>query len=432
MYSLTILLGGDFDGVNMSEVVNLASGIEKQLPAELVDFMKSAGETAKRQKQGLYLVGGVVRDLLLERRNLDLDLVVEGEAIKLAQELGCPKKCKVITHPRFGTAKLQWGDWSVDMATARAETYSRPGALPTVKPGTIESDLFRRDFTINSMAIELNPVHFGELLDPHGGKNDLEHRLVRVLHEKSFIDDATRIWRALRYEQRLDFRLEPATLKLLKRDTAMLATISGDRLRHELELILKEELPEKVLRRADELGVLTKLYPPLKADDWLAEKFYRARQISLPESPSVALYLSLLAYRLTSDEIEQLISYLRLPKLSARALRDTIAIKAKSEHLSVSGLAPSRIHSLLHGYVSTALIANSAAADSITAAEHIELFYNVLRFIRPALAGEDLKGLGVPAGPKIGEMLNLLLEAKLDGRAKNRREEEETVRGMGN
>ncbi len=415
----------------MSEVINLASQIEKQLPAELVDFLQAAGEIAQRQKQKLYLVGGIVRDLLLERSNLDLDLVVEGDAINLAQQLAGMKQGEVTTHPRFGTAKIQWDNRSVDLATARAETYATPGALPTVKPSSdISSDLARRDFTINAMAVALNSGHFGELLDPHGGKDDLERKRIRVLHEKNFIDDATRIWRALRYEQRLDFKLEPATLKLLKRDTAMLDTVSGDRIRHELELILKEELPEKALRRADELGVLTKLRPSLKGNGWLAEKFARARELSPATPPPLPLYLALLTYRLSADETEQLISYLRLPRASARTLRDTIAIKDKIESLSVSGLAPSRIHSLLHGYGSTALMASSLATDSLTAAEHMELFINVLCHVSPALSGEDLKRLGVPSGPQIKEILQLLREARLDGRVGSRTDEEKMVRGL--
>lgn len=413
----------------MPEVINLASWIERQLPAELVDFMQAAGEVAQRQQQRLYLVGGVVRDLLLERSNLDLDLVVEGDAINLAHELSRIKKGEVITHPRFGTAKLQWGDWSVDLATARAETYARPGALPTVKPGAIGSDLSRRDFTINAMSVELNSGHFGELLDPYEGTDDIEHRLVRVLHEKSFIDDATRIWRALRYEQRLDFQLEPSTLKMLKRDIAMLDTISGDRIRHELELVLKEDFPEKALRRADELGVLNKLHLSLKGDGWLAKTFTQARKLSLPDSPPVALYLALLAYRLTCEEIEKLIVYIRLPRTTAQILRDTSAIKAKIESLSIHGLAPSRIYSLLHGYRSQALVASSLATDSLVAAEHIELFLNVLCHVQPALTGRDLKRVGVPEGPRIREIMNLLLEAKLDGKVGSRREEERLVEG---
>jgi len=414
----------------MPEVINLASKIKRQLPAELADFATAAGEVAQRQQQRLYLVGGVVRDLLLERSNLDLDLVLEGDAINLAQELVRMKQGKVTTHPRFGTAKLQWDKWSVDLTTARAETYARPGALPAVKPGSITNDLSRRDFTINAMAVELNPRHFGELLDPYGGRIDLTHRLVRVLHEKSFIDDATRIWRALRHEQRLDFHLELATFELIKQSTAWLDTVSGDRIRHELELVLKEALPEKALCRADELGVLTKLHPSLNGDDWLAEKFARARELSLPDSPPGPLYLALLAYRLTADETGQLISYLRLPKTSTQILQDTTAIKAKIEALSVSGLAPSHIHSLLHGYAPPSLAANSIATDSATAAEHIELFLNVLRYVKPSLTGEDLKKMGVTAGPKIKGILQLIREARLDGRVSSKKEEEEMVRGL--
>ena len=415
----------------MSGVINLAGAIRERLPAELVDFLRQAGEAAQKQGQGLYLVGGIVRDLLLGRTNLDVDLVVEGDAIALARELADSKQGEITVHHRFGTAKVSWDSWSVDIATARAETYAKPGALPTVKSGSIDNDLFRRDFTINAMAVELNKGSYGKLLDLYGGRDDLEHKLVRVLHEKSFIDDATRLWRGLRYEQRLGFRLEPDTLKLVKRDIPMLDTISGDRIRHELELVLREEFPERALRRADELGVLARLHSSLQGDSWLAEKFAGVRKLTAPTSPSVALYLILLAYRLSGEEAEQLILYLRLPRLVARALRDTLAVKAKMESLAVPGLAPSRIHALLHGYASTSLTANLLAVDAPTAAEHIALFLDVLCHVSPALSGEDLKRLGVPLGPGIKEMLDRLRTARLDGKVKNRKEEEEMVRGWG-
>jgi tRNA nucleotidyltransferase (CCA-adding enzyme) len=412
----------------MTEVTNLASRMKKQLPAEVFAFLREAGELTQGQGQNLYLVGGVVRDLLLARNNLDLDLVIEGDAVTLAQELARTRQGKITTHPRFGTAKLQWANWSVDLATARAETYARPGALPAVKPGTIASDLSRRDFTINAMAVELNPGNFGQLLDPHGGRDDLERKYIRVLHTKSFIDDATRIWRALRYEQRLDFHLETATLKLLKRDVAMLDTISGDRIRHELELIITEALPEKALRRADELGILTRLHPSLKGDRWLVETFALAREHSRPLLPAPLLYLTLMAYRLTADETDKLIAYLRLPRSSAQTLRDTIALKAKIDDISVPGLAPSFIYSHLNSHSPTALTANSLATDSTTAAEHIELYLNVLRHVHPSLTGEDIKKLGVPTGPKIKEILHRLREARLDGNVSTRKDEEELVR----
>jgi tRNA nucleotidyltransferase (CCA-adding enzyme) len=411
------------------EKVNLAGSIREHLPADLIDFIRKAGDAAEKQQQRLYLVGGVVRDLLLERCNLDLDIVVEGDAIKLAQEIAALVQAKVTAHPRFGTATLKWTKRSADFATTRAETYARPGALPAVEPGTIRDDLARRDFTINAMAIELNPRRYGELIDPFGGRQDLTKKLVRVLHEKSFTDDATRIWRAVRYEQRLGFHLEPITLMLLKRDLAMLKTVSGDRLRHELELVLQEELPEKALLRAGELGALARLHPALKGDDWLAETFAVARERRLTDELPPPPYLSLLCYRLTVKELEQLHQYLRLPKATLQVLHDTLAIKGKIRELAEPGQSPSVIYNLLHGYSLTALAAVSIAAGSETAAENIELYLNVLRHVNPVLTGDDLKRLGVPAGPRIKEALQLLREARLDGKIVSKKGEEAMVRG---
>ena len=413
----------------MPKTINLTSRIEKQLPVELVHFMQAAGEVAYSQGQSLYLVGGVVRDLLLGRTNLDLDLVVEGDAINLAQQLTQAYPGKTVTHPRFNTAKLQWNKWSIDLATARSETYTKPGALPSVKPGSLRSDLSRRDFTINTMAIHLDPSHYGELIDLYEGIYDLEHKLIRILHEKSFIDDATRIWRGLRYEQRLNFHLEESTLKLLKRDIPMLDTISGDRIRHELELILKEEFPEKVLRRAQELSVLKWLHPSLKGNGWLVGKFEQARQLSSPSLPPVGLYLALLAYRLTEEEAEQLANKLRLPKSLAQTLRDTGSIKAKLNSLADPELPPSSIYRFLHGYSLTATTANSLASDSPIARQHIHLFLNKLRYVKPTLTGTDLKRMGIPPGPRIKEMLTLLHEARLDGKVTSKKGEEVWLRG---
>ena len=414
----------------MSETINLSTEIKKQLPVELVDFMQVAGRMAQSRGQGLYLVGGVVRDLLLKRANFDLDLVVEGDAISLARELADIKAGKIITHSRFGTAKIQWDERSVDLATARSETYAESGALPIVKPGTIRDDTVRRDFTINAMAVELNPKRYGRLLDLYGGRSDLDHKLIRVLHEKSFVDDATRIWRAIRYEQRLDFQIESDTLARLKHGIKYLDTISGDRIRHELELILKEDCPEKVLRRADELRVLVKLCPALRVGSWLAGRFAQAREMGLPDKPSLGLYLSLLAYPLTSEEAEDLISYLRLRKSIAQVLRDAIDLKNRLNLLYSPELAPSGIYCLLHGHSSTAITASLLTSESEKARERISLFLHKLRYVRPALTGEDLVRMSVTPGPRIGEILNLLRNARLDGKVSSKKDEEEMVFGV--
>ena len=411
----------------MPETINLSPKIEQQLPAELVDFMRSAGEMAQGQGQSLYLVGGVVRDLLLGQTNLDLDLVVEGNAIDLARKLAEIKQAKITIHPRFGTAKLRWNKWSIDLATARSETYAKPGALPNVEAGAIDSDLSRRDFTINTMAVHLNPAHYGELIDRHRGRDDLEQKIIRILHEKSFTDDATRIWRGLRYEQRLDFHLEPNTLKLLKRDIPMLDTISGDRIRHELELILNEEYPEKVLRRAEELKVLDKLHPALKGNGWIAEKFEQARRSSLPALPPTGLYFALLVYRLTEEETEQLISRLRLPKSLTQNLRDSNNLKTRLGSLADPELSRSSIYRLLYNYSLPAIRANSLAGDPPVARQHLQLFLDKLRYVKLYLTGNDLKRIGVAPGPDIKEVLELLLEARLDRKVTSRQGEEGLV-----
>jgi tRNA nucleotidyltransferase (CCA-adding enzyme) len=411
-------------------IINLAKQLSEQLPSDIISFMKQAGKAAEKRQQRLYVVGGVVRDLLLERCNTDLDLVVEGDAIRLAQEIASPKKAKTTVHRRFGTANLKWDNRSVDFITARAETYTSPGALPTVRLGTIRDDLARRDFTINAMAIELNTSHYGELIDPFGGRQDLDRKLIRILHKKSFSDDATRIWRAIRYEQRLDFKIESETLRLIKWNIKMLKTISGDRIRHELELVLKEEMPEKQLRRASELEVLAALHPALMGDDWLAETYAAAREKGLPDPAQSQLYLALLCYRLNEEVLEQFIKYLRLPKSTTQVLRDTLAVKEKTRELASPGLAPSAVYRLLHGYNTTACIANLIGVDSETAAEHIGLYINVLRYVNPALSGKELENLGVPRGPKIKEVLQKLREARLDGKISHKREEEEMVREL--
>jgi tRNA nucleotidyltransferase (CCA-adding enzyme) len=407
---------------------NLATRLEKGLPAELTDFIETAGRLASWLGQNLYLVGGVVRDLLLEKPNFDLDLVVEGDALALAQELAEIKRAKTTTHPRFMTAKLTWGDFSVDFTTTRSETYAKPGALPTIKPSSIEDDLFRRDFTINAMAIRLNTSRYGELIDCYGGQSDLDYKLIRVLHDKSFIDDATRIWRGLRYEQRLDFHLEETTLNLLKRDTPMLNTISGDRIRYELECIFGEKEPEKVLQRADEIGVLKRLHPALNGNGWLAKNFEKARKQSSPAPPPLGLYLALLTYQLISEECDKLSSYLRLPKPARQIVRDASVLKAKLKLLAYPELTSSHIYHILHGFSPSAITAISIATASPIVRQHMEIYLHKLRYVKPALRGADLLNMGITAGPQVKEVLERLHEAKLDGKAVTKHDEAALVR----
>ncbi|MBC8274137.1 MAG: CCA tRNA nucleotidyltransferase [Chloroflexi bacterium] len=405
---------------------NLSSKLEEYLPQEILTLVKDAGEKASELGQEVYLVGGAVRDLFLGRANFDLDLVVEGDAIKLSQELAKDSQAKLTVHSRFGTAKLTYPDFSLDLATARRETYVHPGALPTVQPGSLTDDLRRRDFSINAMAVCLAPQRFGELVDLYNCKDDIDNQLIRVLHPNSFIDDATRILRGIRYEQRLDFKLEPETARLVRRDAAMLDTISGDRIRHELDLILKEDQPERVFRRADELGVLSKLHPSLKGDGWLSERFGQARRLCKRTSP-LPLYLCLLIYNLADQENEQFLSLLNFPKRLAQAMRHTLQLKAQLHSLANPHLKPSDIYQSLHGYTPHAIQANALASESPIVSRHLQLYLAKLRYVKPQLNGEDLKRMGIPSGPQLGKILEALHEARLNGEVKTREEEEKLV-----
>ena len=407
----------------MTGQTNLAYQLEQYLPQQLEQLIRDIGTQALALGQSLYLVGGVVRDLLLACPSFDIDLVVEGDAVTLAQQVTEISSAKAILHRRFGTAKLSQGDFVIDLASARKETYAKAGALPTVAPGTIKDDIFRRDFSINAMAISLAPSNYGELIDPCKGKEDLEHRLIRILHPRSFTDDATRILRAIRYEQRLGFEFEAQTAQLLTRDIAMLDTISGDRIRHELELILKEKCPEHVLNRLGRLGVLKRIDLPLKTNQWMTEKFGKARQLNR-SGRTVPLYFCLLAYSLSQKRNEQFLRRLNMPRKLAQALRDTLDLRAHLHLLDKPLMKRSEIYYLLEHYDPLAIQASAIASESSTTYRHLSLFLDELRYVKANLSGEDLAKLGIPPGPEVGEILRKLLKARLDGETKTKDEEQ--------
>jgi len=408
--------------------MNLARQIEQYLPRQLLELVQDISGQAAKRGQRVYLVGGVVRDLLLGDPSLrsgprfDLDLVVEGDAVKLAQQVAETSQANLLAHHRFGTAKLRYENFTLDLATARQETYVKPGALPAVTPGTLKDDLIRRDFSINAMAISLAANDYGELVDPHQGKRDLEYCRIRTLHPESFSDDATRILRAVRYEQRLSFELETQTAQLLKRDIPMLNTISGDRIRHELELIFKEKQPEFAVRRLGELGVLPTISPFLKGDGWIAEKFDKARRLKKPtQLPS--LYFCLLIYAFSETGVEQFLARLNISAKLSRAMRDTLRLKTSLPLLDKSYLKPSEIYYLLREYEPAAIQANAIASEPSMKHRYLQLFLTKLRYVKTSLDGEELKRLGISAGPEMGKVLQILHKAKLDGEVRTRADE---------
>ena len=400
--------------------------MEAGLPKERLALIDMAARIAGEEGVPLHLVGGAVRDLLLGKPSEDLDLVVEGDAETLASVIAKRLSGDVVSRSQFATVKLKvWGD-SLDLITARNEHYPRPGALPQIAHGTMREDLARRDFSINAMAY---PLHLGPrsgLLDPHGGRDDLQRGLVRSLHDGSFVDDATRIMRAVRYEQRLHFVLEERTESLLRRDLSKLNTIGGDRLRRELLLWLKEERRLEILARADSLGVLAAIHPALGGAGTSARE---AAVAAAEHTSDVHVCLALLVRSLSRSDGEAVIDRLRMPPRWGAVVRDTIELREQWSGLAQAVESHSRLYEWLSPRDDAAVRAWSLMAPDARMLEALSLYLERLRHVKPLLSGRDLMELGVPQGPDVGAMLARLRSAKLDGAAEGRSQEIELVRG---
>jgi len=422
----------------------IAERLEKALPPRLLALLQDAGRTAQEMGYRLYLVGGFVRDLLLglpeqEEHEFDIDVVVEGDAIRLARRLA--RRCggRVRSHSRFGTAKwiIEEDDspLSIDFATARTEFYEHPTALPQVERSSIQQDLHRRDFTINTLAIRLDPDHYGELLDFFGGEKDLREGRIRVLHSLSFVEDPTRMLRAVRLEQRLGFTIEERTLELMRGALDLLNRVSGERIRHELYLIFQEKEPERALRRLTELGILSQIHPRLRGDEWLAQRYRDLRILAdrwsgeKPVDRSWA-YLALLIYRLTAPELETVIQRLRFKRDDADKLRQVVALRRLAPQLADTEQPPSALARLLRPYDEAALFILWLATDDETVRQQVERYQRTLRHVRPTLDGRYLQDLGLKPGPIYGRILERLRDARLDGEVSTVEEEKVLVQKL--
>jgi tRNA nucleotidyltransferase (CCA-adding enzyme) len=403
-----------------------AARLERALPRNLLTLVKNAAKLARELGYSTYLVGGFVRDLLIGEANLDLDIVVEGDAIHLARRLAEQYGGRVHAHARFGTAIWLLDDdkMHLDFATARTEFYEYPSALPDVERSSIKLDLHRRDFTINAMALCLDPERYGALLDPYGGEQDLIRGLIRVLHNLSFIEDPTRILRAVRFEQRFGFRIEPRTAQLIDDARNLLNHVSGQRLRHELDLIFNEQEPERALTRLQELGVLAHIQPNLQADAWLTEKF---RALRASHTPTPILYLGVLVFRLRTSEARALAKRLKLSNGENEILVQVVTLRLLERQLNNPNLTPSRVVELLERFDDAALAVFAIATDSAQARAYVDKYRAEWRQVQAELNGNDLKALGLKPGPEFKEILTALRAQRLDGKITTRAQEEAFV-----
>jgi tRNA nucleotidyltransferase (CCA-adding enzyme) len=324
----------------------------------------------------------------------------------------------------------------LDFVTARTEFYTAPSVLPTVESSSIKLDLHRRDFTINTLALCLNPNHWGQLLDFYGGLTDLRTGVVRVLHSLSFVDDPTRILRAVRYEQRYGFEIEPRTLELLTDALEMLDRVTPARIRHELERILQESQPEVALARLEELGVLRQFHPDLAAGDWTAKAFDVLRNAwrdptpdpDLVAHPLERLYWAALVYQLPIETVGLLNERLGLRRETQRLTLGVQWLRRNEEILGNPNARPSEIVAVLDEAEPSAIALFDVLAANPTIHGAIERYRTEWVKVHAELNGNDLRELGIPRGPLYRNILSAVRWARLDGTAGSRNEEVEIAR----
>jgi tRNA nucleotidyltransferase (CCA-adding enzyme) len=419
---------------------NLRGAMMSHLPARGFILLEAAGRLADEMEVSVYVVGGFVRDLLLDVKNLDLDLVVEGDGIAFAQALAAQVQGQAKEHERFGTAVVTSPDGlRLDIATARTEYYEYPTALPTVEQSSIKKDLYRRDFTINTMAIVLNEARFGELVDYFGGQRDLKDKTIRVLHSLSFVEDPTRVFRAVRFEQRLGFRLAKETLVLVKGAAKMdlFKRLSGTRLFNELVLLFSEDEPSRTVGRLGELDLLRFVHPSLKASPALhgllkgiedAVKWYHLLYLEREAEPWLAQMMALLD-GLSAKALGETLKRLAVPERQAEAIRrghvsSEMVLRRLTRQPAPS---PAELYRLLSPMAVEALLLVMAKAKSETVQRHISAFLTTHQHVKPILSGDDLKGMGLKPGPQFKKILGALLDARLNGEVETETDERALV-----
>ncbi|MGA3085536.1 MAG: CBS domain-containing protein [Thermodesulfobacteriota bacterium] len=440
---LNILISGPsmteylYDSRKVPQLVrkkNVGYLMEERLPKRIIEMLKSLGEVADSLGYNAYAVGGFIRDLFLKFDNLDIDVVIEGDGINFAQEYAKRFPAHIRYHIKFKTAVLIFPDgFKVDVATARSEYYESPGALPVVERSSIKMDLYRRDFTINTLAVKLNPAHFGILIDFFGAQKDLKERSIRVLHNLSLVEDPTRAFRAVRFEQRFGFKIGKLTSNLIENTIRIggIEKLAPKRIFTELQLILSEENPLPVIKRLIDLKLLQAIHP-----EWtLTPK----ESLLFGEIRTVLAWFDLLY--LNEPYEKWLIYFLALTQPVARfsELRLRLGLPKRVFEIITLGrnegekvlmtlqknppLSRNEIYKVLSSFPNEVLLFLMAKTGQETGRKAISLYFTQLKSIRIAIGGEDLKTLGLVPGPIYKVILGDLLEARINGKVLTREDE---------
>jgi tRNA nucleotidyltransferase (CCA-adding enzyme) len=415
---------------------SLSSWLKERFPSEIYNLLKLSGEVAEELGFNAYLVGGSVRDLLRGEENLDIDIVIEGDGISFAKAFGKKLNAKVRSHQRFGTAQVITDNLKLDVATARTEYYESPGALPKVETSSIKKDLYRRDFTINTLAIKLNPRDFGLLIDFFGSQRDLREKAIRVLHNLSFVEDPTRAFRAVRFSERFGFKISKHTENLIKSAIEMnlFDRLSGPRLYEELLLSFNETEPVRTLKKLSDFGLLKVIHQNLIFNEEL-EAIFKSMHDTLTwfnllfleeKTDRGILYLMALLSGLKDEDVKAVIERLSPPPRA----RDMI-VKGMSHardilrRLSLDD--PVEIYNLLSSFKLEMVLFSMALSKDRQKQRAISLYLTELRKVKTILKGDDLKGMGIQPGPAYSKILKELLEEKLRDHLKSREDEEKFV-----
>jgi tRNA nucleotidyltransferase (CCA-adding enzyme) len=415
----------------------------RKLPEETKKLLSVVAGAASRKGVNVYLVGGIVRDILIGFENLDLDIVAEGDAIALAEEVAGLLNAKIVSHKRFMTATVILKDRSkIDFASARIEFYPAPAHLPVVSPGSLRDDLYRRDFTINAMAISLNGSQPHRLIDYFGGLSDLRRGMIRVLHARSFIDDPTRILRAVRFQKRYDFVIESGTLKALKGAVKlkMLERVEPQRVRDDLILALKEREPLKDIRRLGQLTGFAFIHPKLsltkksllllsgikKEISWFKRTFPKRRALDV-----WLIYFIGLLDSLSQAQVRQVCAKLVLRKGEEKRIyscKNTGSVFIAK--LSRAELKVSQAFSLLEPMAYEALIFLRAKYRGPRFIKRLEDFFRLYNGLRIEINGEDLRKEGLAPGPHYSKLFAKVLRHRLDGKIRTKEEELEFIKRL--
>ena len=443
---VAVLREGELVGVvARADLLRALEGIEhdREEPAEslaneldglarlrtLADAVASLGDRAA----GVYLVGGTVRDILLGEESFDIDIAVDGDAIELARSLAATLEGRMTPHERFGTAVVLYRDGErVDVVTTRTEFYDAPGALPTVERAGLREDLFRRDFTINAMAVSLQPADYGRLVDPFGGRTDLAAGLLRVLHNLSFIDDPTRIFRAIRYEARYGLRLEEHSARLARAciEMGLVGDLSSARVRDELQTLLEDPGAAGGILRLGELQADRAIHPHLRADAEAVQLFERALQVRDElgaEVPAWRIGLAVLGRHLTSEEAYDWLTRLKVRSRDVDRIAGAITVSPRIvERIRAGKLEPAEVVALADPFAPDAPLLALARADL----PELRDYFTRLRDVRIEIGGAELATLGLSESPRVGEVLAELRRRKLNGELDGRESELEAAREL--